>query len=303
MALSLVSAGLGVAAVAVALVAGCSSSGDKPSSGSGKAEPAAAAQTAMATETATAAADAPAPADGLVPASQLEYTEMKVVADERSADAKENHFRFVKIWGEVKNKSPYWIERIWGDIRYFDAAGNELSLASIGSAVRKDVGDKAPGEDFSAEVEFIAPGASAPVHHLRNFAALGGAYASHKVTLRPARIATKHPEGVIEGMKDEVATVANESLTDASPHEHRVISGTIRNKGAMGCRHPGVVVGFYDGEGKLAATSEGDAKGEIATVVPTGGTAPFKVFTLVGFDDAWKAKAPIKTWVSCSEPY
>ena len=38
-------------------------------------------------------------------------------------------------------------------------------------------------------------------------------------------------------------------------------------------------------------------------VVPTGGTAPFKVFTLVGFDDAWKAKAPIKTWVSCSEPY
>jgi hypothetical protein len=97
--------------------------------------------------------------------------------------------------------------------------------------------------------------------------------------------------------------VANESLTNPTPLEHRVLAGTIRNKGTLACRKPGLVVGYYDASGKLADLSSGDAKEDVGTLLAPGGTIPVKVFTLVGFESAWKAKATIKTWVSCSEPF
>ena len=235
--------------------------------------------------------------------SELDYVEMKVIVDETTGNPKEDNWRYLKIWGELKNKSSQWVETIAGDIRYFDAEGKELAISSVSSASKLDVGDKSPGERIGSDVMYIAPGASAPMHHIRALAKLGGKYASHKITLRPATIVTKFPEGVLEGLQDQVATVANEQLTNATPQEHRVISGAIRNKGTLGCRKPGLVVGFYDVSGKLADLSEGDAKEDVKTVVAPGSTIPVKVFTLVGFDNAWKAKATIKTWVSCSEPY
>jgi hypothetical protein len=243
------------------------------------------------------------PSRGGVPTSELVYTEMKVTVDEITGDPKEDNFRFINVFGELKNGSSQWVQQIVGDIIYYDAAGKMLGIDSISTGVKQDVGDDSPGERFSSEIEFIAPGASAPVHHIRALGKLAGKYASHKVVLRPARAVSKHPEGVLEGMSDVVAVVPNETLNSPTPHEHRVISGTIRNKGSMGCRKPGLVVGYYDPSGKLAALSEYDSPGEISQVVAPGATVPVKVFTLVGFEDAWKAKAQIKTWVSCSEPY
>jgi hypothetical protein len=242
-------------------------------------------------------------AAGTVPASELEYTEMKVVVDQATGNAKEDNFRFFKVWGELKNKSSKWVEQIVGDIRYFDASGKELALDSIGTAVKKDVGDTSPGERIDSEVMYIAPGASVPMHHIRSLDKIGGKYGSYKISLRPARVVSRYPEGVLEGVTDQVANVVNDSLSGSSPHEHRVISGTVRNKGTLGCRNPGVVVGYYDAAGKLTDLKDGDAKGDTSAVLAPGATVPVKVFTLVGFDDAWKAKATIKTWVRCVEPY
>jgi hypothetical protein len=228
---------------------------------------------------------------------------MKITVDQTTGDPKEDNWRYLKIWGELKNKSSKWVESISGDIRYFDAAGKELAISSISSAVKKDVGDSSAGERIGSEVMYVAPGASVPMHHIRALAKLGGKYGSYKISLRPARIATKYPEGVLEGLQDQVATVANETLTTPTPLEHRVLAGTIRNKGTLGCRKPGLVVGYYDASGKLADLSSGDAKEDVSTLLAPGGTIAVKVFTLVGFENAWKAKATIKTWVSCSEPY
>jgi hypothetical protein len=238
-----------------------------------------------------------------VPPSELEYVEMKVSVDEITGDPKEDNFRYFRVWGELKNKSSKWVERIAGDIRYFDATGKELGIDSIGTAVKEDVGDTSPGEPVGSDVMYIAPGATVPMHHIRALGKIGGKYGSHKIALRPARVVAKHPEGVLEGIQDQVATVANESLPNSSPLEHRVISATLRNKGNLGCRDPGVVVGYYDAAGKLADLKEGDAKGGPSAVLAPGATTTVKVFTLVGFDDAWKAKATIKTWARCSEPY
>jgi hypothetical protein len=229
--------------------------------------------------------------------------EMKVMVDELSGDPKEDNFRYFKVWGELTNKSSKWVEQIVGDIRYYDAAGKELGIDSISTAVKEDVGDDSPGERVSSEVMYVAPGATVPMHHIRALSKLKGKYASHKIALRPARVVNKHPEVVFEGMQDQVATVANESLPNSNPLEHRVISGTLRNKGTLGCRDPGLVVGYYDASGKLLDLKDGDAKKETQYVLAPGATAPVKVFTLVGFEDAWKAKATFKTWARCEEPY
>jgi hypothetical protein len=239
---------------------------------------------------------------GTVSPASLQYVEMKVTVDETTGNPKEDNFRFINIWGELTNKSSEWVEQIAGDIRYFDASGKELAVDSVSSAVKKDLGDRSAGERVSSEVTYVAPGASVPMHHIRALAKLGGKYGSHKIALRPARIASKHPEGVLEGIHDEVATVANASIGSTTPQEHRVISGTIRNKGNLGCRKPGLVVGFYDGGGKLAAMDQADAKDDLHLVIAPGATVPVKTYTLVGFDNAWKAKAKIRTWVSCSDP-
>lgn len=290
------------AALLVALGAGCTT----PSSEKTGPDPAAkAGQSPQGAAPAERGASAPQPGGGgdAVPPSELEYVEMKVEVDQTTGDPKEDNFRYFKVWGELKNKSSRWVEAIVGDIRYFDASGKELSISSISTAVKEDLGDRSPGERFSSGVMYVAPGASVPVHHIRALAKLGGKYGSYKVTLRPARVAAKHPDIAIEGVQDQVANVANESLPNSTPKDHRVISATLKNNGTMGCRDAGLVVGFYDASGKLAYLNHGDASKDLKAVLAPGGSTSVKVFTLVGFDDAWRAKATIKTWASCSEPY
>jgi hypothetical protein len=236
-----------------------------------------------------------------IPASELEYTEMKVSVDKAEGDASKDAFNYFRVWGEFKNKSSKWAEAITGDIRYYDASGKELGIDSIGTAVKKDVGDSSPGEPVRGESMYIAPGATVPVHHIRSLNKLGGTYASHKITLRPARVAAAHPDVVLEGLSDTVANVANEALAGASPKDHRVVGGTLKNNGSLACRGPGLLVGFYDENGKLADIKSGDAKVGGDELAP-GASAPVKVFTLVGFGDAWKQKARIQTWTRCSRP-
>lgn len=234
---------------------------------------------------------------GKVPAAALRYVEAKVSVDVATGRKGEDAFLYFRLWGHFENASTETVEDIVADIRYFDSSGKELGVDSILTGVKKDVGDASPGEPIRGAISFVPPGGSVPVTHIRSLDKLGGTYASHTVTLRPAWIAGAAPAGVLEGPTDVVAEVANENLQGASPLEHRVVAGTLRNTGKAACASPGLVVGFYDAAGKLADVREDDAK---VDVLEPGKSAPVKVFTLVGFSDAWKAKAPIKTWVRCS---
>ena len=291
----------------VTFAAACGSSGsDKPDvKPEGRGSTTAAAKPGSDKAPAAANQD-PSPSGGAgetVPASELEYTEMKVAVDKAEGSAEKDAFNYFRVWGEVKNKSSKWVEQIRGDIRYFDASGKELKIDSIGTAVKEDVGDKSPGEPVSSDVMYIPPGGTVPLHHIRSLNKIGGTYGSYKITLRPAHVVTKHPDVSLEGMQDVVANVPNEAIGSTTPNEHRVISGTLRNKGDLGCRNPGLVLAFYDASGKLADVREESASKEVTTVLAPGATMPVKAFTLVGSDEAWKAKATMKTWGRCSEPY
>ncbi|MFO0617056.1 MAG: hypothetical protein U0414_30955 [Polyangiaceae bacterium] len=246
------------------------------------------------------AGDAPPTKDvpaGMVDPGKLSFKEMKVEAEDATGDDSQDAWRYFKLWGEFRNDSTEVVDEIVADIRYFDAAGKELGIDSISSATKKDIGDDTPGEPIRSAVSFIQPGASVPVTHIRSVNKLKGKYASYTVTIRAARAVSSYPRGVLEGKTDTVAEVANENLENASPHEHRVIGGTLKNDGTVACRNPGLVVAYYDG-GKLRDLSEGDAK--VDAIAP-GASAPVRVFTLVGFDDAWKAKAEVKLFPRCSQ--
>lgn len=244
-------------------------------------------------------AAAPAAPSGSVSPASFELIEMKIAIDEATGDAKEDTWRYFRLWAEVKNGSPHVVRDIVGDIRYFDAAGKELGVDSISTAVKQDLGDDSPGERVSAEVSFVQPGARVPISHIRSLDKIGGKVASYKITFRPAEAVSTYPRGAFEIGGDQVGELPDESLPGSSPLERRVIKGTIRNDGKVGCAKPGLVVGLYDSSGKLAEIRESDAP---VDVVAPGASAPVTLSTLVGFDDAWKAKADFKAWVRCSEP-
>jgi len=138
------------------------------------------------------------------------------------------------------------------------------------------------------------------MEHIRSLNKIGGKVASYKIDIHPALIATTFPKGVLSNLNDEVANVRDDSLPNSSPSDRRVIGGTIRNDGKAPCAKAGLIIGFYDASGKLADIREGDAA---TALLAPGATSTVKVFTNVEFDDAWKAKATVKTWARCSEAY
>jgi hypothetical protein len=138
------------------------------------------------------------------------------------------------------------------------------------------------------------------MEHIRSLNKIGGKIASYKIDIRPARIVTSYPKGTLADLKDEVGNMPDDSRPGSSALDRRLISGTIKNEGKAPCARAGLVVGLYDGSGKLADIKDGDAATEL---LEPGASTTVKVYVLVGFDDAWKEKATFKAWVRCSEPY
>lgn len=233
---------------------------------------------------------------GFVPPSDLEYTESKLHVDTAAGDPKTDAFNFFRVWGEVRNKSGSWVERIEGDIRYYGADGKELGIDSIRTGVKRDLGDDSPGETIRSDVTYIPPGGVVPLHHIRSLNKLKGTYASYKITFRPSRIATSYPDVSLESLKDEVANVANPALPNSTPKDHRVVSATLRNKGTAACRNPGIIVGYYQ-NGKLSDLAQSGIRA--ASDLDPGNTTNLQVFSLVGFDEAWRSTATVKTWARC----
>jgi len=263
-------------------------------------------QSAVTTLT-SAPAPEPASADSAdaVDPSQVEVVEHRVIQPPRSSDDRENRWRQLHVWGEMRNKSSRTLSRITADVLFFDARGKLLATDSIASGTKKDLGDATPGEPISSAVHDVPPGASVPFHFQRNLAAIRGEIASHKIVVRPSRVASRPSRGVVIDMKETVAEMTNPAVPGSrQTAKRRAFEGTIRNDGAGGCRAPKVVVALFAPDGKLWET-------HVAAVRPTknweltlepGATTTFIAAVPVGFDGAWRATAPAKTWIDCEQP-
>lgn len=242
---------------------------------------------------------------GSVGASDIEVVEHTVIKPARGKDDKENYWIQFQIFGEMKNKSSHTVRMIAADVTYYDASGKMVDIDSIATAAKKDARIHVPGDPIHAAVHYVPPGGTVPFHYTRNLAAIKGEWATYKITPRAVAGVDNAPVGVAVGVKEEVGEMTNPALPNNKVvTKRRAFEGQIKNDGAGGCRDPKLVVGFYD-SGKLRHLASIDAKVQDnhKLVLGQGQSVPFKGVVSVGYDDAWREKAQVKTWVSCETPY
>lgn len=227
------------------------------------------------------------------------FREGKLEIEDRTGDAKEDTWRYFKLWGEITNGTADSLYDISGDIHYLDASGNELGIDSITTAVKKEHGDQSPGEPVGSEVKFVQPGQTVPLHHIRSLNKIAGQPRAYRITWRTPEPVASAPKGGLQASSDIVGELPDENRPGSSALERRVIKGTLSNSGNLACANAGVVLGLYDAGGKLADLQEADAR---TALIPPGGSSEVTISVLSGFDDSWKGKAPVKAWLRCSEP-
>lgn len=254
---------------------------------------------------APAATAAKTKTNGGVAASDIEIVEHTVIKPARGKDEKENYWIQFQIFGEMKNKSNRTLRIIAADVTYHDASGKMIDITSIGTESKKDARIQAPGDPLYGAVHHVPPGGTVPFHYTRNLAAIKGDWATHKITPRVTVGVDDAPVGVAVGVKETVGEMTNPALPNSNVvTKRRAFEGQIKNDGAGGCRDPKLVVGFYE-NGKLKHLESIDAKTQDnhKLVLGRGQAVPFKGVVSVGYDDAWREKAPVKTWVDCDAPY
>lgn len=241
----------------------------------------------------------------VVDPAELEVVEHRVVQPARSKDDRENYWRQLHVWGELRNRSSRTVSQITADVLFFDARGRLLEVESIASGVKKDLGDESPGEPVASAIHDIPPGGSAPFHFQRNLKAIRGEIASHKIVIRSARVASQPSRGVVVGAKETIAEMTNPAVRGSRQvAKRRAFEGTIRNDGPGACRAPKLVVALLAADGKIRETHVFDARpaqNRELTLAP-GATTPFLAAVHVGFDDAWRETAVAKSWVDCEQP-
>jgi hypothetical protein len=241
----------------------------------------------------------------VVEATELEIVEHTVVEPPRGKDDKENYWIQMQIWGEMKNKSNRTVRLMSADITFYDAQGKSLGIASIGTAMKQDLHDASPGERIYSVVHDVPPGGSAPFHYMRNYAAIKGLAASHKLTMRPALVAQSPAVGVAVGVKESVGEMTNPALPNSKTlSKRRAFEGTLRNDGKGACKNPKLVVALLSPEGKIRETHAFAARAtddKPLTLAPAA-SAPFKGAVLIGLTDPWQEKAAVKSYVDCESP-
>jgi hypothetical protein len=240
-----------------------------------------------------------------VPASDLAITVHGIDSPKRGATDQENYWIQYQVWGEMKNNSNRTVESISADITFYDHNQKPIAIDSITTAVKQDLGDRTPGDRIWGAVHFIPPGGSVPFHYRRNLRAIRGVFASHKLTLRPARAAFAAPVGVASAIEEKVGEMHNPQLKNSSSaHRMRSFAASLENQGASGCRDPKLVVALLV-NGKIRELHDFDARqdGNHELVVAPGASVPVRGAVYVTFDDAWREKAAYRTWVDCEQPY
>lgn len=214
----------------------------------------------------------------------------------RTGDAKQDYWTQLQVWGEIENTSSKTFENVTARIVYFDASGKIITTESIASLSQQDAGDFAPGETVLGEVGFVAPGQTIPFHSMRNLAAIQGQVASFAVYPRAGFAAdAATPNGVAVDVKDTIEA--------GEYDETRIVSGSVRNDGAGGCRDPRFVVALLDDAGRIADVDSFIVSDDIRKVLGKGESLPFSGKIHLYGENAWKKTAKTRTWVDCKSPY
>lgn len=241
----------------------------------------------------------PAPAavaEGTV-ANGLSVVTHTVIAPKRTGNSKEDYWTQFEVWGEITNHSSEVMEAVSGNLTFLDASGALIDVQSIGTAIKRDVGDASPGETVFGAVHFVQPGQTVPFYFLRNLDAIKGDVASHRLTPRRGTKADgPAPKGVAVDVK--------ERFDGEGFHRKRMFEGTIRNDGEGGCRAPAFVVAFLDDAGKVAHIDSFDASDDLRKTLAKGETIAFSGGVYIKGDDlAWRETAKVKTFVDCQPIY
>lgn len=191
---------------------------------------------------------------------------------------------FVKIAGEIKNDTGHTITSARVTIRLFDASGKELQSSSVATAMDEDFG-RDPHEHVYADRTFIPPGEVGVFYFLRDMKKIKGVVASHKLSVE-ARDVRGAP--LVE---------ARDVVTPKTPDGHLSASGRIENRGSVGCRTPKAIIGLYDREGKLAATTTVEPDEMFQKVLAPGRSVAFSSPPL---REDGVTVTSLKVWADCS---
>jgi hypothetical protein len=196
---------------------------------------------------------------------------------------------FIKIAGEVRNRSKHWIQSVRISVRLFDAAGNAISVTSIPTIVAKERGETHPADGVYSDRDFVPPGESAPFEYTRDATKLGGAtYASHKLSVS-ARQAADPPSAVVDGFDPKKANDGWYSVT-----------GRIKNVGKVGCRSPKAVIGVYGKDGEMVRVLTETPDSTFQKILPPGAAVAFKIKSIE--NPGGNTIGKMKAWGDCSPP-
>ncbi len=193
---------------------------------------------------------------------------------------------FVKIAGEIKNDTGHTITSARVTIRLFDASGKELQSSSVATAMNEDFG-RDPLEHVYSDRTFIPPGEVGVFYFLRDMKKIKGVVASHKLSVE-ARDADA---------KDVPLVEARDVVTPKAPDGRWSASGRIENRGSFGCRTPKAIIGLYNHEGKLAATTTVEPDEMFQKVLAPGRSVAFSSPPL---REDGVTVTSLKVWADCS---
>jgi hypothetical protein len=194
---------------------------------------------------------------------------------------------FVRIAGEVRNKSKHWIRSVRISVRLFDASGTPISVTSIPTAMAGERGEANPADGVYSDRDLVPPGESAPFEYTRDATKLGGAvYASHKLSVA-ARQATGAPSVIVDGFDPKKGTDGWYSVT-----------GRIKNVGKIDCRSPEAVIGIYGKDGKMVRVLSEAPDSTFQKILPPGGAVAFKIRSIE--NSGGNTIGKMKAWGDCS---
>jgi hypothetical protein len=191
---------------------------------------------------------------------------------------------FVKISGEVRNKTGGWIRNPRVFVELLDESGKPMSVSSTPMDGQKEPGEARPLDGVVASRTFVPPGESTVFQYIRDARKIQGRYAGKHRLSATARFTTRALSVTIEGL-----------TTSKGPGDSLTASGTIKNSGPQECRSPTVVIGIYRADGKLYTTRAQSPLSYFQKMLPPGQAVDFQ---LKGLDNPG-GNATLKAWADC----
>lgn len=191
---------------------------------------------------------------------------------------------FVKISGEVRNKTGRWIHNPRISVELLDESGKPMSVSSIPVAVQKELGEARPADSVVASRTYVPPGESTVFQYIRDARKIQGKYTGKHRLSATARVTTRALSVTIEGL-----------TTGKGPGDVLTASGKIKNAGTEECRSPTVVVGIYKSDGKLYTTRTQSPSAYFQKLLPPGQSVDFQFNVL----DNPGGNATLKAWADC----